>query len=274
VPKVAGEGSLDEDIKVAAAHDPCQDRELFVGCEYRNPTPDMRPHHPTLPERLLPLLAGVLILKVTTSVVSNYRNYLPPNFASDFLRGREDYFFGVYQWAFYTHIMSGPISLFLGLILIGERSRTRFPKWHRYLGRVQVGCVLLLVTPSGLVMAYNAAAGPIAAVGLAALAVATAICVSLGAWSAVTRQFADHRRWMWRCYLLLCSAVVIRLIGGLATVTGVAAPWVDPLATWMSWLMPLTAFELREWTRRKSRFLELNRPRVRAARRPRYTAVH
>jgi len=70
---------------------------------------------------------------------------------------------------------------------------------------------------------------------------------------------------MWRTYLLLCSAVVLRLIGGLATVTGVAAPWVDPLATWMSWLVPLMAFESREWTRRKSGFFERDRPRARAA---------
>ena len=212
----------------------------------------MRPHHPTLPERILTVLAIILILKVTTNVVSNYRDYFPPNFASDFLRGRERYFFGVYQWAFYTHIMSGPVSLLLGLLLIGERSRTRFPKWHRYLGRVQVACVLLLVTPSGLWMAYRAAAGPIAAVGLAAMAIATAICVSFGARAAMRRRFADHRRWMWRCYLLLCSAVLLRLIGGLATVTGVTARWVDPLATWISWLVPLMAFELREWTMRKA----------------------
>ena len=197
------------------------------------------------------LLAGVLVIKVTISIVSNYLYYFPPNFASDFLRGRELYFFGVYQWAFYTHIVSGPVSLILGLILISERFRTRFPKWHRYLGRLQVACVLVLVTPSGLGMAYHAAAGPVAGVGLAALAIATAICVSLGARSAVMRQFADHRRWMWRCYLLLCSAVVLRLIGGLATVTGVAAPWVDPVATWMSWLVPLAAFEFREWTRQR-----------------------
>jgi Predicted membrane protein (DUF2306) len=235
--------------------------------------PDMRPNHPTLPERILTLMAGVLILKVTAGVVSNYHNYLPPNFDSDFLRGRERYYFGVYQWAFYTHIVSGPISLILGLILIGERSRTRFPTRHRYLGRLQVACVLLLVSPSGLVMAYRAAAGPIAAVGLAALAVATAICVALGTWSAVRRRFADHRRWMWRCYLLLCSAVVLRLIGGLATVTGVAAPWVDPLATWMSWLMPLTAFEFRERTRRKSRSFERDRPRARAEQRRWDTSV-
>src|SRR4051794_40082494 len=222
-------------------------------------TPEMRPHHPTLPERILTLLASVLIIKVFLMIILNYHNYFPPNFASDFLRGRERLFLGVYRWAFYTHILSGPASLILGLILIGERTRARFPKWHRHLGRLQVACVLLLVTPSGLGMAYHAAAGPIAAVGLAALAIATAICVSLGARAAVTRRFADHRRWMWRCYLLLCSAVVLRLIGGSATVMGVAAPWVDPLATWMGWLVPLTAFEFRERARRKTGLFVLDR---------------
>jgi hypothetical protein len=93
-------------------------------------------------------------------------------------------------------------------------------------------------------MAYHAAAGPVATAGLATLAVATATCATVGARAAVRRRFAEHRRWMWRCYLLLSSAVVLRLIGGLATVAGVAAPWFDPLATWMSWLVPLAAFEL------------------------------
>jgi hypothetical protein len=110
----------------------------------------MRPHHPTYLERILAFLAVTLILKVTVSVVSNYHNYFPPNFGSEFLRGREPYFPGVYGWAFTTHIMSGPVSLILGLILIVERSRARYPRWHRYLGRLQVACVLLLVTPSGL----------------------------------------------------------------------------------------------------------------------------
>jgi Predicted membrane protein (DUF2306) len=233
----------------------------------------MRPHHPTSLERILTFLSVALILKVTLSVVSNYHNYLPPNFDSDFLRGRERLFPGVYEWAFTTHILSGPVSLILGLILIGERSRARFPRWHRYLGRLQVACVLLLVTPSGLYMARYAAAGPIGGAGLAALAIGTAICVALGARSAMMRRFADHRRWMWRCYLLLCSAVVLRLIGGLATVTGMTAPWVDPLANWMSWLVPLAAFEFREWIMRRPGFFDLDRPRARSARRPRDTSV-
>ncbi|MDR3618581.1 MAG: DUF2306 domain-containing protein [Paludisphaera borealis] len=212
----------------------------------------MRPHRPTLPERILVVLACAMILKTIASTASNYQDYFPPNFASDFLWGRERHFRGAYQWAFYTHILSGPVALLLGLILIVERSRPRFPAWHRRLGWLQVACVLLLVTPSGLWMASRAAAGPVAAIGLAALAIATAISVALGAKSAAARRFADHRRWMSRCYVLLCSAVVLRMIGGVTTVLGADAPWIDPLATWMSWLAPLSAFEVYEWTRRRS----------------------
>jgi hypothetical protein len=216
--------------------------------------------------QVLKFAAAVLIAKVTITVVSNYHNYAPPNFSSDFLRGREWYFFGNYQWAFYTHIVSGPISLILGMILINGRFRIRFPRWHRYLGRVQVTCVLLFVTPSGFAMAYRAAAGPVAAVSLATLALATAICVSLGTWSAVKRRFAEHRRWMWRCYLLLCSAVVLRVIGGLATVTGMTYSWVDPVATWVSWVVPLVVFEVREWRLRMRLAFPSTSPRERSFR--------
>jgi hypothetical protein len=203
----------------------------------------LNPRSMTLP-RVLTLVAGLLILKVVSGVVLKYGEYFPPNFESDFLRGRELYFFGSYQWAFYVHIAAGPLSLVLGLILLSERFRLRFPKWHRSLGRIQVLDVLFLVTPSGLWMAYRAEAGPIAGLGFAALAVATGMSVALGWRSAVQRRFADHRRWMGRCFALLCSTVVLRLIAGLATVTGFEATWVDTAAAWASWLVPLAAFEL------------------------------
>jgi hypothetical protein len=190
------------------------------------------------------LLAAVLILKVTVAVVLGYVNYFPPDFNSDFLRGRDFYFSGNYHWAFYAHIASGPVSLVLGLILISERFRLRFPRWHRLLGRVQVANVLFLVAPSGLWMAYHAQAGAIAAVGFAILAILTGACVALGWRSAVQRRFAVHRLWMGRSLVLLCSAVVLRLVGGAGVLMGVQSPWFDPLASWASWLLPLIAFEL------------------------------
>lgn len=208
----------------------------------------------TWPPRILTFLSAVLVVRVLAGILANYPSYAPPDFGSDFLRGREGHFWSWYRWAFYVHILSGPVSLILGLVLVNETARAWSPKWHRRLGWAQVGCVLLLVTPSGLAMARHAAAGPIAAAGLGTLAIATGACAAIGARAAMTRRFGDHRRWMWRCDLLLCSAIVLRLIGGLATVAEWYAPWVDPLATWACWLVPLAAFECRErWLARGSR---------------------
>lgn len=204
-------------------------------------------------QQALTLLAGLLILKVTAAVVLGYRNYFPPNFNADFLRGREGYFFAGYQWPFYAHIASGPISLLLGMLLVSNRFRSRFPKWHRYLGRIQVAGILLLVSPSGLWMAYYAQAGTVAAVSFALLAILTGACAALGWKAAMQRRFAVHRRWMSRCYLLLCSAVVLRLMGGLATVSGVSAPWFDPLASWACWVLPLAAYELSALRKNRQR---------------------
>ena len=195
----------------------------------------------------LGLFAAVLILHVTVDVVLLYRSYFPPDFRADFLLGRRRYFWGPYSWAFYVHIISGPLSLILGILLLSNRFRTVVPDWHRRLGKIQVANVLLFVVPSGLWMARYAITGAIAGIGLASMGVATAISCARGWRLAVRKQFAQHQRWMWRTYVLLCGAVVIRLIGGVATWMHVDALWVYPAASWLSWLVPLLVFE---WAQR------------------------
>lgn len=185
-----------------------------------------------------------MIWKVTLSVVIEYRHYAPPNFQNDFLRGREAYFWSGYYWAFYLHLLAGPPTLILGPLLISERFRQFAPAWHRRLGRVQATFILLLLTPSGLCMAFYAMTGAVAAVGLGTLAIATAACVGLGWRAAMQRRFAEHRLWMWRTFLLLCSAVLLRLIGGFATVLRLDAEWFYPFSTWASRLGPLLVYEV------------------------------
>lgn len=210
--------------------------------------------------RALLAVTALLIVKVTIVVMAGYQNYFPANFSSDFLQGRDRYFYGSYQWAFYPHIVSGPITLFLGMLLISDTFRARYPIWHRYLGRVQVACVLLVIVPSGLWMAWYAAAGPVAAASFAALAVMTGICTAMGWRMAVKRQFAVHRQWMWRSFLLLCSAVVLRIVGGLATVLAVGVDWFDPMAAWACWLVPLTAYEIGGLAKRNAWFAARAKP--------------
>ncbi len=194
----------------------------------------------------LTLAVAVLIVRVTVEVVAGYVNYFPPNFSSDFLQGREAYF-SRYQWAFYPHIVTGPLALFAGLVLMSDRFRMRFPRWHRWLGRAHVTNVLLIVLPSGFVMGFDAAAGTSAVISFVLLTAITAFCTAMGWRTAMQRRFAIHRRWMQRSYLLLCSAVVLRILGGLGTVFEVPWQWFDPAITWASWVAPLLLFEAMLW---------------------------
>ena len=192
-------------------------------------------------------LAAVLILRVLVSILANYPDYFPPNFDSLFLQGRESTFHGAYRIAFYLHIFTGPIVLFLGLILLSESVRRRHNKWHRWLGRIQVFVLLLFVLPSSVVMSRHAFGGPPAGLSFLLLSVATAGCAIAGVAFARRRQYQRHRRWMLRCYVLICSAVVLRIISGTAGLIGVSRPeHAYIVAAWSSWLCPLAAFEVVE----------------------------
>lgn len=193
--------------------------------------------------RCLQLAACLLLVKVTLSVLGNYPQYFPADFSAEFLQGRETYFYRDYQWAFYPHLLTGPLSLILVPILLSSRFLRTFPHWHRRLGRVQVLTVLLGVVPSGFWMALYSAGGPVAKVGFATLAMWTGVCAAMGWRTAVKRRFREHRRWMERCAVLLCSAIVIRVIGGFLTVTHIGGSETYPISAWVSWLVPLIVWE-------------------------------
>ena len=197
------------------------------------------------------LLAAVFVLQATVRIVAGYADYLPPDFHRGFLVGRGAYFHtlygGLYRAAFYVHIAAGPLTLLLAVALMAGPVRRRWPHAHRRLGRAQAALVLLAIAPSGLVMATRAAGGPLVSASLAALAVATALTVWLGVRTARARQMATHRRWMTRCTLLLVSAIVLRLLGGLGGLLPLSRPWADwydPAISWASWTLPLAAYEL------------------------------
>lgn len=211
--------------------------------------------------RLLIWLACLMIAKIVLLTFISYRDYVPPNFHADFLVGREEHFYGSYAWAFYVHIFSGPITLILGTILLSNRFRQRFPKWHRIFGRIQGVCVLFLLTPSGLWMARWAMTGAVAGTSFAALSIATGLCVALGWRAAVQRRYATHQRWMQRSFVLLCSAVVIRVMGGVTIITAADAPWIYPLSSWTSWTVPLLIYEAwRHQGRARKIFVGPNKP--------------
>lgn len=192
-------------------------------------------------------LAVALVLRVLAVILSNYPDYFPPDFNSLFLHGREATFVGVYRPAFYVHIVSGPVVLVNGLVLLSGYIQRRHGSLHRWLGRFQVGVLLVFVLPSSVVMARHAFGGWPAGLSFVMLSSVTACCAVAGVVHARRRRYNRHRRWMLRTYVLICSAVTLRLISGAAGLVGVPSPeWAYVIAAWTSWLLPLAAYEIAE----------------------------
>lgn len=199
----------------------------------------------TILATMLRWLAVVLVLRVLYTILANYPDYFPPNFDSLFLQGRETSFSGSYVPAFYLHIFVGPLVLFNALILMSEHIRRHYGGLHRILGRIQVAVLLLFLLPSSAWMSRHAYGGWPAGVSFFLLSLATAGCAIAGVVEARRHRYAHHQRWMTRCFLLLCSAVALRLISGTAGLIGVSDPETAYiLAAWSSWLVPLGVYEV------------------------------
>jgi uncharacterized membrane protein len=200
---------------------------------------------PRILTTILRWLAVALILRVLATILANYPDYFPADFESLFLQGREATFIGVYRTAFYVHICSAPIVLLGGLILLSDHVRRHYGGLHRVLGRVHVAVLLLLVLPSSVMMSRHAFGGWPAGLSFLLLSAATATCASVGVVHARGRRYEQHRRWMIRSYVLICSAVALRLISGTAGLVGVSSPeGAYIVAAWISWLVPLAVYEL------------------------------
>lgn len=195
------------------------------------------------------LFAAVVLLSVRVflGILSEYPKYVPPDFDSAFLTGREKSFTPFYATAFYLHLVSGPLSIVLGTFLVWSRGRGRWRSWHRWAGRVQTAQIFALLVPTGLVMAREAFAGPVAGAGFAGLSIATAVTAAVAMYHAVNKQIAQHERWAMRCFILLVSPLLLRVMAGAAIVTQYESLTTYQLNSWLSWLIPLLGYEI--WQR-------------------------
>ena len=109
-----------------------------------------------------------------------------------------------------THMLVAPFALLLGPFQFLPRFRARYPRFHRYSGRIYVAACLIAGV-GGLLTASYASGGPVAGVGFAILAV---LWIGTTAWAwraAVARNFALHRTLMRYSYAMTFGAVTLRL---------------------------------------------------------------
>ena len=134
------------------------------------------------------------------------------------------------------HMLVAPVALLIGPFQFLPSLRARFPRLHRWSGRVYVAaCVIAGL--GGLATALHASGGPVAGFGFGLLAVLW-IGVTLGAWrAAVQRRFQLHRLLMRFSYAMTFAAVTLRLqipLGLALGYDGYAA--MSPWLAYTSWI--------------------------------------
>lgn len=193
---------------------------------------------------LVQLALALLIAKVLAEILYEYRWYFPADFvASAFLVGRQDTFEGLYRLAFYLHIIAGPPCIAMAVYLVAS-STTKSKAGHRVLGRIFVPLVLLVIVPTGLVMASAAHAGPIAGAGFATLSILTGYCAAKTMETAWRRRWQAHQIWAKRTAIVILSPLILRVTSGVFSVLNLESQTLYCLNAWMSWIVPLAIFEI------------------------------
>jgi len=157
---------------------------------------------------LLLLSLPVLLISglVLTSVVTGAGNSL--NEPADLARH------AAYPLSLGVHILGGIAMLTLGILQITPAFRCRFPRWHRFAGRLLVaGGIGIALT--GLAMNASANAAPNSLVHNLAqdvVAVGLIFCLAAGIIAIRRKAVARHRVWMVRAYALTLGAATQTLL--------------------------------------------------------------
>ena len=195
--------------------------------------------------RLIKWIAIAFCVWVGWLILTPYPHYVRGDLLFGFLRGREQYFYNSgYFLGFYAHIFSAPLALLIGGLQCSRTIRTKWPLVHRWCGRLYVGCVLLFAAPGGFVMAFGSRGGWSATVCFALLATITWYVTWRGFVAATKNDFRAHARWIVRSYLLIMSAVCLRVFHYWLAPLGWSAPLTYQIAAWSSWVLPLVVLEM------------------------------
>jgi uncharacterized membrane protein len=198
--------------------------------------------YPTANQRKL-LLAGALLVGLALALwflnrdATQYLTLKPANFTP---------YYWPRRYGLLLHITGGFFALMVGLVQIWLGLTGRTKRLHRSLGRLYVLGVIL--GSAGAFYMATTFPPPLAAVyasGLWGLGIAWVITTSR-AYIAVRRgDYAAHRAWMIRSYVVTFGFVTLRVIQAALMAAGIANEDDSvAVAAWLCWTVPLALTEV------------------------------
>ncbi len=163
------------------------------------------------------------------------------------------YFISV-RWALFPHGLMGGIAILAGPLQFSSRLRRKYPEFHRILGRVYVGCVLL-AAPLGIMITIIGPKNRLFTTGVAVHASLWFMTTLMAFLTIRNRHISQHRQWMIRSYILTFSFVITRVLGPVWGAMGITLKeygMVDVILNVAYLLVADIALNWREITQRRA----------------------
>lgn len=150
-----------------------------------------------------------------------------------------------YALAFYTHVFFSIPVLFIGILQFSGTLFRYSSRWHRRLGKLYIGLVLILCAPSGLVIALNANGGLPAKVAFVFQGVLWWSMTFFALRFAWRGNWMEHSKFVLRSYALALGAISLRIYAYVLPTFFNTYP-IETYITnaWMSWVGNLILAEL------------------------------
>jgi len=116
-----------------------------------------------------------------------------------------------YRLAFHIHVYTSIFVLIIGFIQFSPYLRHKYPTIHRQLGKAYAGLILLLATPSGLIMGIHGNGGLGAQISFCIQAVLWFIFTYYAILAIKKGKVNVHRNYMMLSFALTLSAISLRL---------------------------------------------------------------
>ncbi len=132
-----------------------------------------------------------------------------------------------------VHVVAAALALPGCLFLVSQTVIRRFPRLHRYVGRVIGLVVLFALAPSGLFMAFFAKGGAAGTAGFVASGAIVVVAMVMGVVTARRKRFVAHRRHVWHVLAQLSVAVSSRAMLVALDAAGVDAELAYLVSLWL-----------------------------------------
>lgn len=195
------------------------------------------------------------MLFVTFILLFYYRNTIAGNFAAwDAKQHITGYLAGdtIGNANFAAHVLVAAVMTSAGLLQLVPAIRMRWPRLHRWSGRIFIATALFL-SIGGLWLTW-VRGSYLAITSAVAISIDGALIIGFGImawWTARQRNFAAHRRWAMRTFIVASGVWFMRLgymvwgisTGGLGIARGMSGPF-DIVWGFATYLLPLAVLEL------------------------------